>query len=102
MPFEIRRLTIDTSSWTAVTPPIDCRTIDIEHAPAADGVTPVDILMRTDADNALTQKRIPAGDHYTTRSQASHPLGIPFPSGETVCYLQAASGTGPAVVEYQW
>jgi hypothetical protein len=96
MPYEIRRLTIDTSSWTAVTPPIDCTSVDIEQT---DGTN----AFKVSTDSAgVNWKNVPYGIAHIIEAGSQHPMGISFPTGKPVCYVQAAVGTGPVAVEFTW
>jgi len=91
--FTIRRLTIDAVTWTPVVTPFPCRRIAIEQG---DGVN--DLKIRSDAADANTEKTIAAGTLQPLTSEfLGDTVGGP---GETVCYLQAAAGTGPAVLEF--
>ncbi|HYA97298.1 MAG TPA: hypothetical protein VEH49_04320 [Methylomirabilota bacterium] len=95
-----KQIAIDTVSWTPVVAPIDCMGVAIKNAAAAD------MKIRTDSGDPATQDTIPAGNQdgimvgrfgdtpSTSRS------GPRFFSGETVAYLQAVSGTGPALATF--
>ncbi len=96
-----KQIAIDSVSWTPIVAPIDCMGIGIKNS------APVDLLIRTDAGDATTQDRIPSGSQdgiivsrhaYGAAPHAA--VGPRFLAGATVAYLQAVSGTGPALVTF--
>ena len=95
-----KQVAVDTVSWTAVAAPVDCMSFSIKNSVAAD------LKMRTDADDAATQDTIPAGALETILAPqhgqriADEGKATRFLAGDTVAYLQAASGTGPALVTF--
>ncbi|MBZ5644711.1 MAG: hypothetical protein LAO19_18285 [Acidobacteriia bacterium] len=95
-----KQLAVDTVSWTAVVAPIDCMGVAIKNS------APVNLLIRTDSGDATTQDTIPAGS-VETISVPRHSAGVQdagsgtrFFTGDTIAYLQAASGTGPAQLTF--
>jgi hypothetical protein len=95
-----KQLTIDTVSWTAIVAPIDCMGVAIKN-PAL-----VDLRIRTDSADATTQDTISAGS-VETISVPRHASGVQdggsgvrFYAGDTIAYLQAVSGTGPAQLTF--
>ncbi|MBZ5662596.1 MAG: hypothetical protein LAO08_19505 [Acidobacteriia bacterium] len=95
-----KQLTVDTVSWTAIVAPIDCMGVAIKNS------APVNLLIRTDSGDATTQDTIPAGS-IETISVPRHSAGVQdagsgtrFFAGDTIAYLQAASGTGPAQLTF--
>ncbi|MGH9680562.1 MAG: hypothetical protein ACRD4Y_11490 [Candidatus Acidiferrales bacterium] len=95
-----KQLTVDTVSWTPIVAPIDCNGVGIKNS------APVDLLIRTDSADATTEDTIPAGS-IETISAPRHAGGVldagsgmRFYAGDTIAYLQAASGTGPAMVTF--
>jgi hypothetical protein len=95
-----KQLTVDTVSWTAIVAPIDCMGVAIKNSAL------VDLRMRTDSADATTQDMIPAGS-IETIAAPRHNSGIQdggsgtrFYAGDTIAYLQAASGTGPALLTF--
>ena len=91
---------VDTVSWTAVVAPIDCMGVAIKCSVL------VDLRIRTDAGDAATQDTISAGS-VETISVARHSGGVRdsgsgmrFYTGDTIAYLQAVSGTGPALLTF--
>ena len=95
-----KQLTIDTVSWTAIVAPIDCMGVAIKNSAL------VDLRIRTDSADATTQDTISAGS-VETISVPRHPAGVQdggsgtrFYAGDTIAYLQAASGTGPAQLTF--
>lgn len=95
-----KQLTVDTVSWTAVVAPVDCMAVSIKNSVL------VDLRIRTDSGDATTQDTISAGS-IETISAPRHPDGVQdagsgtrFYAGDTIGYLQAASGTGPALLTF--
>jgi hypothetical protein len=95
-----KQLAVDTVSWTAVIAPVDCMGVSIKNS------TLVDLRIRTDSGDSATQDTISAGSMETI-SGARHPAGVQdagsgarFLAGDTIAYLQAASGTGPALLTF--
>ncbi|MGD0908662.1 MAG: hypothetical protein ABSA96_13850 [Candidatus Acidiferrales bacterium] len=95
-----QQLTIDTVSWTAIVAPIDCMGVSIKNSVL------VDLQIRTDSGNAATQDTIPAGS-IETIAAPRHDSGVQdggsgmrFHAGDTIAYLQADSGTGPALLTF--
>jgi len=92
--YEIRRIVIDNATWTALTPPIDCTSVRITL-----GSDPSNLRIRTDSADAATEKIIAAGFELTVASNPGA-ASIPFQAGVTLFWMQALSGTGPAIVEF--
>ena len=95
-----KQIVVDTVSWTAVVAPVDCMGVSIKNSAF------VDLRIRTDSGDATTQDTISAGS-IETISAPRHSGGVQdggvgtrFYAGDTVAYLQAASGTGPALVTF--
>jgi hypothetical protein len=98
--FVKKQITVDTVSWTAVVAPVDCMAVSIKNSVL------VDLRIRTDSGDATTQDTISAGS-IETISAPRHPGGVQdggagtrFYAGDTIAYLQAASGTGPALATF--
>jgi hypothetical protein len=98
--FVKKQITVDTVSWTAVVAPVDCMAVSIKNSVL------VDLRIRTDSGDATTQDTIFAGS-IETISAPRHPGGVQdggagtrFYAGDTIAYLQAASGTGPALATF--
>lgn len=95
-----KQIAVDSVTWTPIVAPIDCMGVAIKNS------APVDLRIRTDAADPTTQDVIPAGnqDGVTVPRHGSNPqdafTGARFRAGETVAYLQAASGTGPALLTF--
>jgi hypothetical protein len=95
-----KQITVDTVSWTAIVAPVDCMAVSIKNSVF------VDLKIRTDSGDATTQDTISAGSIETIAAprHAGNILdggsGTRFYAGDTVGYLQAASGTGPALVTF--
>ena len=94
------QVAVDTVSWTAVVAPCDCMGVSIKNSVF------VDLYIRTDSGNAATQDMISAGSIETVAAPR-HAAGVQdggsgtrFYAGDTVAYLQAANGTGPAMVTF--
>jgi hypothetical protein len=95
-----KQLAVDTVSWTAIVAPIDCMGVAIKNSVG------VDLFIRTDSADATTQDTIPAGSvesvfvprHGANVQDAGS--GTRFRAGDTVAYLQASSGTGPALMTF--
>jgi hypothetical protein len=93
-------LTVDTVSWTAIVAPIDCMGVAIKNSAL------VNLLIRTDSGDATTQDTIAAGS-VETIAVPRHAGGLQdggsgsrFFAGDTIAFLQAASGTGPAQLTF--
>ena len=95
-----KQIAIDNVSWTPVIAPIDCQGVGIKNSVA------VDLKIRTDSADPTTQDTIPAGNQegvMVSRSQGGVQFDVAperFRAGDTICYLQAASGTGPALATF--
>jgi len=95
-----KQIAIDTVSWTAIVAPIDCMGVGIRNSANAD------MRVRTDSADPATQDLIAAGAQDGIMVPR-HPAnvqddgrGARFSAGETIAYLQAASGTGPALCTF--
>jgi len=95
-----KQITLDTVSWTAIVAPVDCMAVSIKNSVF------VDMRIRTDSADATTQDTISAGSIETV-SAPRHSAGVQdsgsatrFYTGDTIAYLQAASGTGPALLTF--
>jgi hypothetical protein len=95
-----KQLTVDTVSWTAIVAPVDCMGVSIKNSVLAS------LFLRTDSADATTQDTIPAGS-IETISAPRHNAGVQdggsgtrFYAGDTIGFLQAASGTGPALLTF--
>jgi hypothetical protein len=98
--FVKKQIAVDTISWTAVVAPVDCMGVSIKNSAL------IDLRIRTDSGDATTQDTISAGSIETV-SAARHAGGVQdggsgsrFFAGDTIAFLQAASGTGPALVTF--
>ena len=95
-----RQVTVDTVSWTPVVAPVDCMSFSIKNSVF------VDLKIRTDSADPVTQDTIPAGALETILApQHAHRItdegkATRFLAGDSVAFLQAASGTGPALVTF--
>jgi hypothetical protein len=95
-----KQIAVDTVSWTAVVAPVDCMAVSIKNSVG------VDLYVRTDSADATTQDTIYAGSIETVAAPRHSGalqdggFGTRFYAGDTVAYLQAASGTGPALLTY--
>ena len=95
-----KQIAVDTISWTAVVSPVDCMAVSVKNSVF------VDLRIRTDAVDATTQDTISAGSIEIV-SATRHSSGVQdggsglrFYAGDTVAYLQASSGTGPALLTF--
>jgi hypothetical protein len=95
-----KQITLDTVSWTAVVAPVDCIAVSIKNS------VMVDMRIRTDSADTTTQDTISAGSIETV-SAPRHSGGVQdggsgtrFYAGDTIAYLQVASGTGPALLTF--
>jgi hypothetical protein len=95
-----KQLAVDTVSWMPLIAPIDCMGVSIKNSALED------LKIRTDAGDSTTQDTIPAGSaesivapRHNSRLHDSG-SGARFLAGDTVAFLQAASGTGPALVTF--
>jgi hypothetical protein len=95
-----KQLTVDTVSWTAIVAPTDCMGVAIKNSVL------VDLRIRTDSADATTQDTISAGSIETIAAPRHNSSvqdagsGTRFCAGDTIAYLQAASGTGPALLTF--
>ncbi len=95
-----KQIALDTVSWSPVVAPVDCMAVSIKNSVA------VDMFIRTDSAVATTLDTISAGSIETVAAPR-HSGGVQdggsgsrFYAGDTVAYLQVASGTGPALLTY--
>ncbi|MGH9776555.1 MAG: hypothetical protein ACRD50_16610 [Candidatus Acidiferrales bacterium] len=95
-----KQIAVDTVSWTPLIAPIDCMGVGIKNSVS------VNLLIRTDASDATTQDTIPAGNQEGLMV-SRHPgpihdsqIGPRFRAGDTICFLQASSGTGPVLATF--
>lgn len=98
--FVKKQIAITTSTWTAIVAPVDCNGVGIKNSVL------VDLFIRTDATDGTTQDTITAGSVEVVDAPR-HSAGVldggsgtRFYAGDTIAFLQAASGTGPAVVTF--
>jgi hypothetical protein len=98
--FVKKQIAVDTVSWTAIVAPIDCMAVSIKNSVL------VDMRIRTDSADATTQDTISAGSIEIV-SAARHTFGVQdggsgsrFYAGDTIAFLQVASGTGPALLTF--
>jgi len=95
-----KQIAIDSVSWTAIAAPIDCMGVGIKNSVSTD------MKIRTDAADPNTQDTIPAGNQdgiMVSRAgdaRINAESGTRFRAGDTIAFLQAASGTGPALVTF--
>lgn len=95
-----KQISVDTVSWTAVVAPVDCMAVSIKNSAL------IDLRIRTDSGDSTTQDTISAGSIeaiYSPRHSGGVQdvaSGSRFYAGDTIAYLQAASGTGPALVTF--
>lgn len=94
--YTVKKFTVDTVSWTAITVPVgcSCTRITIEN-----GTYDSDFKLRTDSADSNTETTIPNGSMKTIGGEAGH-VGTQFSPGDIIAYIQAISGTGPAIVEF--
>jgi hypothetical protein len=95
-----KQIALDTVSWTAIVAPVDCMGVSIKNSVF------VDLRIRTDSGDAATQDTISAGSIETVAAPR-HSAGVQdggsgsrFYAGDTIAYLQVASGTGPALLTF--
>jgi hypothetical protein len=95
-----KQIAIDAVSWTPIVAPIDCMGVGIKNSVS------VDLRIRTDSADATTQDTIAAGNqdgimvsrHGGNPQDGAHAMR--FMAGDTIAFLQAVSGTGPALVTF--
>ena len=98
--FVKKQIALDTVSWSAVVAPVDCMAVSIKNSVS------VDMFIRTDSADATTQDTIAAGSIETIAAPRhagnlqDGGSGTRFYAGDTIAYLQVASGTGPALLTY--
>jgi hypothetical protein len=93
--YNVRRVTVDSVSWTAIVVPdgVACSRVTIENADYA-----TQLAVRTDSSDSTTETQVYPGAMKTIPGM-NH-FGGQFLPGTVVCYVKAASGTGPVVVEF--
>ena len=95
-----KQIALDTVSWSAVVAAVDCMAVSIKNSAS------VDMYIRTDSADATTQDTISAGSIETVAAprhagaMQDGGSGTRFYAGDTIAYLQVASGTGPALVTF--
>jgi hypothetical protein len=95
-----KQIALDTVSWTAVVAPVDCMAVSLKNSVA------VDMFVRTDSGDATTQDTISAGSIETVAAprhagnMQDSGSGTRFYAGDTIAFLQVASGTGPALLTF--
>ena len=95
-----KQIALDTVSWSALVAPVDCMAVSIKNS------VYVDMFIRTDSADATTQDTISAGSIETIAAPRHGGTlqdggsGTRFFAGDTIAYLQVASGTGPALLTY--
>lgn len=103
-PFEIRRVTIDSSSWTPLIAPFNCSRVMLRTADLSN-----DVKIRTTDTDANTEETIPAGVYFRLdgetpefiwRNNQSRSIHL-WETGDVICYLQATAGTGPVVAGFK-
>ncbi len=95
-----KQIAVDAVSWTPIIAPIDCMGVGIKNSVS------VDLRVRTDSADPATQDLVPSGNqdgimvarHSGNVQDDSGPAR--FRAGDTIAYLQALSGTGPALVTF--
>ncbi len=98
--FVKKQIAVDTVTWTPVVSPVDCMSFSIKNSVLAD------LKLRTDSADPATQDTISAGAlEAILAPQHAHRIAdegkaTRFLAGDTVAFLQAASGTGPALVTF--
>jgi len=98
--FVKKQIALDTVSWTPVVAPVDCMAVSIKNSVS------VDMYIRTDSADATTQDTIGAGSIETiapprhSGNLQDSGSGTRFYAGDTIAFLQVASGTGPALLTY--
>lgn len=102
-PFVKQVVTIDTITWTPISPPWACNSIVVKNGDLGN-----EIKIRTDSADSSTEDTIPEGSQEIMAIVPRPPhLGAPgydgqswFIPGKTYLYVQSVVGTGPAVVTY--
>ncbi len=95
-----KQIALDTVSWSAVVAAVDCMAVSIKNSAS------VDMYIRTDSADATTQDTISAGSIETVAAprhagtMQDSGSGTRFYAGDTIAYLQVASGTGPALLTF--
>lgn len=92
----IRQFTVDNSTWTRITAPVDCSAVTI-----ADAALATAIKVRSDSADATTEKSIAAvAQPYSITSRPVGSARSIYPATGTVVFAQAAAGTITVVVTY--
>lgn len=92
-------IAVDSVNWTAVTCPINCRTIIFDN----NETSAQDVNRRILDTDANTQKKIPVGSAYEwEKSPDAKPLSSRsvFTTGSVVAYLKSVAGSFNVAVEF--
>lgn len=92
-------IAVDSVNWTAVTCPIQCKTVIFDN----NETSAQDVNRRIADTDANTQKLIPVGTVYTWEKSAdAKPLSSRafFAAGAVIAYLKSVSGSFNVAVEF--
>jgi hypothetical protein len=100
--FVKKQIAVDSVSWTPVVASINCSGLNLKNSQN------VDLRTRTDGADPATQDLIPAGvnEGIVVASDGlaggwyGSVAGSRFLAGDTIIFLQAASGTGPVLATF--
>lgn len=103
-PLENKVTTIDSVTWTAIVAPFACSRVMLRTKDTSN-----DLKVRTDQADANTEETVPAGVYWQLPGETSEFIlrhdqlrRIPlWKLGDTVCYVQAAAGTGPVIANFK-
>jgi hypothetical protein len=102
-PFELKRIAVDSSSWTAITAPFACSRVVVTLDDLANNMK-----IRTNSADSATERQIQGGIDFllntakveesirNDRIVSRHVWAI----GDTVCFIQTTGGTGPIVAAF--
>jgi hypothetical protein len=88
--FKIKRLAIDATNWTPFRVEQTASQINLYNESST-----VTVAMRTTLADATTERTLTGSENFGFGSQQAS-----FEPGETICWLQAASGTLTVVASY--
>lgn len=92
--FSIQRVTLDTVTWTPITAPFNCTQCSIENGDPTNN-----IKIRTSSGDSATE-RVLTPSAQQVISAATGSFATPWTVNDVICYVQAAAGTGPAIVDF--
>lgn len=92
--YAIRKISVDSVTWTALSPPIDASYFSLKNTLS------VNLKERTDSADPNTENTLEPNAQETVTSTLPRSTSSRFNAGETVLYMQAASGSGTVTVTW--